>query len=78
MRSPFVFPSRTIAPVEIMLSASFVAVPAFRRLEPASTSGPTRRTAVTSASLASGDPASHVIATVRAPISFAAAIAAIT
>ena len=41
MRFPKVLPRRTIATVEIMLSTSFCAVPAFRRVEPAMTSGPT-------------------------------------
>ena len=35
MRLPYVLPSRTIAIVEIMLSTSFCAVPAFSRVEPA-------------------------------------------
>ncbi len=38
---PYVRPSRTIEIVEIMLSTSFWAVPAFSRVEPVTTSGPT-------------------------------------
>ena len=41
IRLPYVLPRRTIAMVEIMLSTSFCAVPALRRVEPVSTSGPT-------------------------------------
>src|SRR2546430_5252128 len=78
MRSPFVRPSFTIVAVEIMLRTSFVAVPALSRLDPARISGPTRTTTATSASLTRGDPPSHVIATVRAPISLALARAAMT
>src|SRR3989441_1784387 len=78
MRSPLVRPSFTIAAVESMFSASFVAVPALSRLEPARISGPTRRTMGTSASWASGDAGSQVIPTVRAPRSLHAASAAST
>ena len=42
MRLPKVFPSRIMAPVVIMLSTSLVAVPAFMRVEPVTTSGPVR------------------------------------
>ena len=38
IRLPNVLPSRIIAPVVIMLSTSFVAVPAFMRVEPVTTS----------------------------------------
>src|SRR5215468_9356008 len=48
IRPPYVRPSRIIATVEIVLSTSFCAVPALRRVEPAITSGPT--TAATSCS----------------------------
>ena len=41
MRFPKVLPIRTIETVEIVLSTSFCAVPAFSRVEPASNSGPT-------------------------------------
>jgi hypothetical protein len=41
IKLPYVFPSRTIAPVVSMLSTILVAVPAFRRVEPLITSGPT-------------------------------------
>jgi hypothetical protein len=44
MRCPYVLPSRTIAPVVSELSTSFVAVPAFSRVEPVTTSGPTTGT----------------------------------
>src|SRR5438874_13161025 len=41
MRLPRTFPSPIIAPVLIMLSATFVAVPAFNLVDPARISGPT-------------------------------------
>ena len=41
IRLPYVLPMRIIAPVVIMLSTIFVAVPALRRVEPVTTSGPT-------------------------------------
>ena len=41
IRFPYVLPRRTIVMVEIMLSTSFCAVPALRRVEPVTTSGPT-------------------------------------
>src|SRR5690242_12431414 len=40
MRLPYVLPSRIIAPLVMVLSTSFVAVPAFIRVEPVTTSGP--------------------------------------
>ena len=40
IRLPYVLPRRIIAPVVIMLSTSLVAVPAFMRVEPVTTSGP--------------------------------------
>src|SRR5262245_27256776 len=43
MRLPRTLPSRMIAPVLITLSATFVAVPAFNRVDPARISGPTGR-----------------------------------
>ena len=41
IRLPYVLPIRTIGIVVSMFSTSFVAVPAFMRVEPAMTSGPT-------------------------------------
>ena len=41
MRLPYARPSRIIAPVETVLRTSFVAVPAFMRVDPVSASGPT-------------------------------------
>ena len=41
MRFPYTLPRRIIAPVVSMFSTSLVAVPAFRRVEPVSASGPT-------------------------------------
>ena len=41
IRLPYVLPMRIIAPVVIMLSTILVAVPALRRVDPVTTSGPT-------------------------------------
>ena len=41
IRLPYVFPRRIMAPVLSILSTIFVAVPAFMRVEPLTTSGPT-------------------------------------
>src|SRR4030095_4035382 len=41
MRLPRTFPSPIIAPVLIILSATFVALPAFNLVDPAKISGPT-------------------------------------
>ena len=49
IRLPYVRPSRTIVTVEIVFSTSFCAVPAFIRVEPAITSGPTTATTAWSA-----------------------------
>ena len=43
MRFPCTLPSRTMAPVVMVLSTSFVAVPAFIRVDPVTTSGPDER-----------------------------------
>ena len=42
MRLPYTLPSRIMAPVDSMLRIIFCAVPAFMRVEPVMTSGPTR------------------------------------
>jgi hypothetical protein len=48
IRFPYTLPRRIIAPVVIVLRTSLVAVPAFIRVEPAITSGPTSGTTHTS------------------------------
>ena len=48
-------------------SAILVAVPAFKRVEPAITSGPTTGTTLTSAALVIEEPGTQVTATVKAP-----------
>src|SRR5205814_5372798 len=48
IRLPYVLPSLIMAPVVIVFSTSFVAVPAFMRVEPVTTSGPTIGSIVTS------------------------------
>jgi hypothetical protein len=56
-----------MAPVLSMFSTIFVAVPAFRRVEPASTSGPTTGVMATSTRGASSASALHARPTVNAP-----------
>src|SRR5579884_510245 len=73
---PNVRPRRIIVTVEIAFSTSFCAVPALRRVEPATTSGPTTTATSWSAAAASGVPRAHVTATVRAPAAAAASTAA--
>src|SRR4029077_6984194 len=51
---PRTLPSPIIAPVLIMLSATFVAVPAFNRVDPARISGPTGSVINRSYSVAGG------------------------
>src|SRR5205807_842289 len=67
IRFPYTLPSRTIARVLSMLSTSFCAVPALRRVLPAMTSGPTTGAISRSHSEASGESATHVTAMVVAP-----------
>ena len=57
----------TIAPVEIMLRIIFWAVPAFKRVEPVSTSGPTTGSMARSAAFPPRLPALHAMATVLQP-----------
>ena len=75
MRLPYVLPSRTIVIVEIMLSTSFCAVPAFSRVEPAITSAPTTTAISCSASRPSSEPSTETTATVSAPARAASASA---
>ncbi len=60
-------PSRTIAPVLRMFSTSFVAVPAFSRVEPLSTSGPTTGTMARSTAAFSSASVLQAMPTVKAP-----------
>src|SRR5262245_35871229 len=57
MKLPCNFPSPIIAPVLIMLSATFVAVPAFNLVDPARISGPTGSTITRSTSVEAATPA---------------------
>ena len=59
IRFPYVRPSRTIVTVEIVFRTSFCAVPAFIRVEPAITSGPTTATTSWSASRPSSESREH-------------------
>ena len=65
-------PSRIIETVEIVLSTSFWAVPALRRVDPVITSGPVTATIVWSARRASGESGTPATATTSAPASAAA------
>jgi hypothetical protein len=65
-------PSLIIEIVEIMFRTSFWAVPAFSRVEPASTSGPTGTQISRSASAASSEPSTQTRQAVRAPADRAA------
>ena len=78
IRFPYVLPRRTIVMVEIMLSTSFCAVPALRRVEPVTTSGPTATSIGCSTTALSSAPVLHDRPTVRAPSSRARPSAAIT
>ena len=55
MRLPLTYPSPTIVAVEIMFSTIFCAVPAFNRLDPVNTSGPTTGTMLNSATRVIGE-----------------------
>ena len=65
IRLPYVLPARTIAAVVSMLSTILVAVPAFSRVDPAITSGPTVSTMATSARSFSSDRGSQVMPMMR-------------
>ena len=67
IRFPYVLPSLTNVTVESVFSASFCAVPAFIRVEPAITSGPTSSRTSRSATRASSLPRTQTTAIVRAP-----------
>jgi hypothetical protein len=67
IRLPRVLPIRTIAPVVIMFRTSLVAVPAFSRVDPAMTSGPTKGAISRSTARPRGLGRLHAIPTVAAP-----------
>src|SRR2546427_567328 len=67
IRLLYTLPNRAIVTVVSMLQISFCAVPAFIRVDPVSTSGPTSGVMAMPASCASSDPGTQVIATVAAP-----------
>jgi hypothetical protein len=67
IHGPYTFPAEASADVVIWFSASFVAVPAFNRVEPATTSGPTSSRTTTSASVFVSRERLAVIRTVLAP-----------
>src|SRR5207248_1785481 len=78
IRSPKVLPSRIIARVEIVFRTSFCAVPAFRRVEPATNSGPTTTASSCSQVRASSESRTETTQAVRAPAAAAASSAPIT
>src|SRR3954467_13502182 len=67
MRLPYTYPRRVMAPVEIMLRTILSAEPAFRREDPARTSGPTSVTTAKSAARSRGELRLQVRAMVWAP-----------
>ncbi len=67
IRLLYTLPNRTIVAVVSMLQTNFCAVPAFIRVDPVSTSGPTSGVMAMPAACASGDPGTQVMATVIAP-----------
>ena len=66
---------RTFAKSELVRAMSFVAVPAFRRVEPVRTSGPVAGVMAMSAALATADPGTQLSPTVSAPSVFANSMA---
>jgi hypothetical protein len=76
MRLPKVRPVRTITSVDNALTMTFCTVPAFSRVEPASSSGPVGISTGRSTTEARGVPSSHTTATVSAPAAAAASAAA--
>ena len=75
MRLSNVLPSRIIEMVETMFSTSFWAVPAFSRVEPASSSGPTTTTISRSTARPSSESGAQTTHAVEAPAAAAASIA---
>ena len=67
MRFPYVFPSRIIEIVEIVLRTSFCAVPALSRVDPARNSGPTTTAISCSTRPPSSEPGAHTTHAVSAP-----------
>ena len=67
MRFDTTRPASTIAVVEMRLTASFCAVPAFRRVEPVSTSGPVSSRTARAPTSSSGVPGLFAIPQVRQP-----------
>src|SRR5258708_4612397 len=78
IRPRYVYPSRMNTPVLIMLSVTFWAVPAFSRVEPATTSGPASISIATSAASPRGDPGAQLSPTTNEPARLASATAANT
>src|SRR5262245_5318540 len=66
IRLPYIYPKRDIVPVERMFRPIFCADPAFMRLDPASTSGPTTVTMARSAAFSRGELLLHATAIVLA------------
>ena len=66
IRFPYTFPSRTMLAVVRMLRTSLVVVPAFNRVDPASTSGPGHG-AMTTSARSRERPAWQATSTLRAP-----------
>ena len=67
IRLPYTYPRRIITAVLIMFNTSLVAVPAFMRVDPAITSGPTSGVIAIRARRASGESGVQLIPMVNAP-----------
>ena len=67
IRFPYTYPRRVMAPLESMFRIIFWAVPAFIRVEPEITSGPTSATIARSAAFSRGELRLQVTAIVLAP-----------
>src|SRR5215475_1149870 len=78
IRSPYVFPRRIIERVEIEFSTSFCAVPALRRVDPATISGPTTTETSCSAMRDNSESGTETTQTVRDPATAAASSAPTT
>ena len=68
MRLAYTLPSRTITPVLRMLRAILVAVPALRRVEPVSNSGPVSRRMSMSQGMGTWSAGTQAMAMARAPM----------
>ena len=71
IKFPYVLPKLIMTAVEIILRTNFCAVPAFKRVDPAKTSGPVSTSIANMASLEISEFGFQLTAIVRAPTVFA-------